>query len=386
MAGKLTSMNNLNFQNQQIEPSNDFVTHISDIPIYDVLEKKHFASPDIIELQRKNFELNDLKPSPLKREKWSFDPILSFHAKPNNSGHNRFVKDQCANLQANVQKKLAQKEKVEKKWNTDHRFSAITNKERADSSNKSFNLIPISEHNNQQQNIIIEQLLIRKSPNDQMQFGKTDWATGVFIALLILLTYTRITFGKFFRPIFSSVFAFNLSNRIYDEKNIVINRLSTILNFLFVITFTAMLALAFEYYGFAIQQLNKIETYLLLLSFILTIYAIRRLLFFIIGSIFSITETLQEYSFHGNLFLKLLGMIILPLTITIPYIPEKYAHWLFLLISLLIFLIYIMRIIRTFSITIRKGFSIFYLILYLCALEIGPYIMLMKIIHDSIQG
>ncbi|MDD2564262.1 MAG: DUF4271 domain-containing protein [Salinivirgaceae bacterium] len=359
-----------------------FVTSISDIPIYDVLGKKYYASPDQFEFQCKNFKLNDIEPSVVERIKWDFDPILNVHTNNDYYLFSRFTEQQEVN-QITPKQVASKQEPIEPTRNKNN-FSSLDNKEIQEQTTI-LNLIPIVKKTEEQhQTILIKNLLIRKPLAAQKQFGSVDWATGVFIGLLILVTYTRVSFGKFFRPIISAMFAYNLSSRIYIERNIVINRLSTILNFLFVLTFVTFLALGFDYYGFRITIFNKIETYFVLLALFFILYTIRKLIHFLLSAIFNLKETIQEYSFHGNLFIKLLGIIILPLIITIPYLPENHVNYLFIIILALISIVYLMRIFRIFSLTIRKGFSIFYLILYLCALEIGPCIVLLKVFDTII--
>jgi hypothetical protein len=198
-----------------------------------------------------------------------------------------------------------------------------------------------------------------------------------------MLAYTRIAFGRFFQPIFQSAFVYNLSVRIFSEKSVVLNRLSGILNFMFVLTLAALVTLVFDFYGFILFHLDAWQHYLVFLALFVVLFFARKTILFFLGAVFGIGDIISEYSFQGNLYLKLTGMLLLPLILVIPYIPENHAHAFFVAAIIIIGLIYLFRILRTFSITIRKGFSIFYLILYLCALEIGPCLVFLKILGES---
>jgi hypothetical protein len=363
----------------------DFLTQTSDIPVYDVLGRKYHSSPDKLEFFRKSFSLPELKT--IKREfaPSDFNPVTKKTMQITSQHHGFFpeVEVQGVVMQPNIENTFF--EKNTKAESTDKTsFDVLAGKETSVSDTLSHTIFPIAEKTQTAyQPTLIHEFVNRRPKTEQMQFSTVDWATGLYILLLILLAYTRIAFGRFFQPIFQSAFVYNLSVRIYSEKSLVLNRLSGILNFMFVLTFAAFLTLWFDYYGYRLFELGVWQHYVVFLGLLIALFFARKFIHVLLSSIFGIGDILSEYSFHGNLFLKVAGLLILPIVIVLPYIPDYQPENLFVVAALILAVIYLFRILRTFSITIRKGFSIFYLILYLCALEIGPCLVFFKILRES---
>ena len=98
----------------------------------------------------------------------------------------------------------------------------------------------------------------------------------------------------------------------------------------------------------------------------------------ILGILFKFQEEFQEYSHNENLFNKNVGLLLFPIIILFPYVPENSKE--FVLFAGLFFfgIMVLLRIFRGMQIIIRKGVSPFYMILYLCAIEILPVLLLVK--------
>ncbi|MBN1387965.1 MAG: DUF4271 domain-containing protein [Bacteroidales bacterium] len=104
-----------------------------------------------------------------------------------------------------------------------------------------------------------------------------------------------------------------------------------------------------------------------------------------IGSVTRTKDTFREYFFNISQDYKLIGIILMLLNFFISYlvsIPDKYIIFLSFLIISVIFLIRIIRLVYIFLI---RRFSLFYLILYLCALEILPALIFIRYLSGQEQ-
>lgn len=374
--------------------SNDTVdnllTQTSDIPVYDVLAKKQFASPEKIELIKESFILTPLKTVNKRASFKEYDPIT-----------NKIVVSESKQIEDIKSPKITPREKIttptEKISNiekadtvkltekTQFTFDIFSNKIIKEGDTLQHTIFPIVEPIQKADTHLISGQLINRRPKSEIkQFTNIDWVTGFNIIILILIVYTRVVFGKFFKPMFQSTFVYNLSVRIFNEKNLVFNRFFNILNILFLLSLPAFITLSLDFYGFRIYNFNFWQHYLIFLALHLVIIFIKKSINLFIGSLFRINNIIAEYTFQGNLFLKISGLLIIPIIIIIPYLPEKIVEFFIIAIVTVLLLLYFIRILRLFSITIRKGFSIFYLILYFCTLEIGPCLIIFKILNKSI--
>ena len=97
-----------------------------------------------------------------------------------------------------------------------------------------------------------------------------------------------------------------------------------------------------------------------------------------LGSVFSQRETTGELVFNMMLFHNVLGMILLPVA-TIHSMVPAFGLFALFIVPALIVLFYLMSIVRSIYFAFREGISIFYLILYLCTLEILPILLVVKL-------
>ena len=104
-----------------------------------------------------------------------------------------------------------------------------------------------------------------------------------------------------------------------------------------------------------------------------------------IGYLFDIPKLFHSYVFQQLSFLNFLGVALLPLNCLLIFGTLNH-HILMvttLIISVVILMIGLMKSIKTYQKLLINNF--FYFILYLCTLEIGPYIVLYKLFSLDIN-
>jgi hypothetical protein len=96
------------------------------------------------------------------------------------------------------------------------------------------------------------------------------------------------------------------------------------------------------------------------------------------GKISGETNAFNEYIITIYLSYRYLAFISFILAVMVTYTRLFNAQLLFFAGLIMVGVVYLIRIIRFFMIFIGKNISILYLILYLCALEFLPVLILMK--------
>ena len=81
---------------------------------------------------------------------------------------------------------------------------------------------------------------------------------------------------------------------------------------------------------------------------------------------------------------KNLGIYLIPIVIGIAYIHEKLKIYVVYAGIVLFVLAYFLKFYKGIQIIIKKDVLIFYLILYLCTLEILPVLIIYKFLSDLI--
>jgi len=202
-----------------------------------------------------------------------------------------------------------------------------------------------------------------------------DWFLGLFIFISLLFLWVKIFYKKYFSLLFGSLLSYQLSLKLLREKNIMTRRVSFVLNFIYSIVLAVFILGILEFYEIKIFKFNTFETLLFLINLIIIISIIRLFILNLLGIVFNSTQIFNEYIHNNYIINKNLGLFLFPLLIMQVYINEK-IKIIFLITGIsLIIISYIIRLYRGFQIIIKKDIFLFYLILYLCTLEILPVLL-----------
>ncbi len=202
-----------------------------------------------------------------------------------------------------------------------------------------------------------------------------DWLLGLFIFISLLFLWVKMFYNKYFSLLFGSLLSYQLSLKLLREKNIMTRRVSFVLNFIYSIVLAVFILRILEFYDIKIFKFNTFETLLLLINLIIIISIIRIFILNMVGIVFNSTQIFNEYIHNNYIINKNLGLFLFPLLIMQVYINEKIKIIFILTGILLIIISYIFRLYRGFQIIIKKDIFLFYLILYLCTLEILPLLL-----------
>lgn len=103
----------------------------------------------------------------------------------------------------------------------------------------------------------------------------------------------------------------------------------------------------------------------------------------LIGSLFSIDNLIDKYLFQKSSYKNFLGLILTPINIILLFslTPNKLIIITIIILLLIINLIGLVTSFKSNLNLIKREF--FYFILYICALEIGPYIIIYKVIVEN---
>jgi hypothetical protein len=206
-----------------------------------------------------------------------------------------------------------------------------------------------------------------------------NWFTIAIVTSLFIFAFIKNLYNKYILQIVTSLVDYQVANRLYRERNVLFRNVSYGLHAIFYINAGLFVNYIFE--TFHIQQLfdKTIENIVINCFVILLIYNIKSAINKLIGYSFLVQEEFSEYIHNVNLFNKNAGLFLFPIIIAYPFVHGNIKP-IILTIGIIIFsIIILLRFYRGFQIIMRKGASVFYLILYLCTIEILPVILLVKL-------
>ncbi len=207
-----------------------------------------------------------------------------------------------------------------------------------------------------------------------------DWINLTFILIFVLLVLNKLLFQKRFVILTTKIFS-NKYFSMYLKDSPLITSTFNIIFFpinLLIISLT-LFFISTEYYKELIDNYN-FTTFLYFVLIIFIFFVLKIILRFIINIILSTIKRAKQFSFFKLSFRSLSSLVILPFLLIHQYSVLDKDISLTLLVSVFITLLAIQYLYSSYLIIAQKQYSLFYIILYLCTLEIIPAIIYIKLI------
>ncbi|MFV0366344.1 MAG: DUF4271 domain-containing protein [Mangrovibacterium sp.] len=195
----------------------------------------------------------------------------------------------------------------------------------------------------------------------------------MWFLLALLRTLYPKKIGKLFKSGFNTAYASSLFRNRTSEKN----RGIFILNLIFLGSMSVFLYHVLTPFFFLYNTFYQFTVIFL----VTTCYHFIRIgVYHFIGLISETQELSDEYIFNMQTYSRILGLFLLPTVFVMSFPHLSNSYFLdFIGFGIIIFSL-IALIIRTSQILMGSGVSSFYLILYLCTLEILPFLYMLKLL------
>ncbi|MDX1719582.1 MAG: DUF4271 domain-containing protein [Salegentibacter mishustinae] len=212
----------------------------------------------------------------------------------------------------------------------------------------------------------------------ERHINSLDWITLTLMGAFLLLAIVKTAYPQRFED-FLSLLTSNKFMMFRGKKNKAFHPFNILLFFVHLISFSLLFFLFFNYFW----EESSLEPVFLFIR-IATAYASFVLLKFglekIVGNVFDLDAQIDSYLYQKISYRNFIGLILLIPSLIFIYTFTPTAFTLYSLLGILV-------LTNIFSLLLiyRKNQSLitgnwFYFILYLCALEIAPYIILYKLI------
>lgn len=213
-----------------------------------------------------------------------------------------------------------------------------------------------------------------------LHLSERDSSFSTLILLLLSLSFIVIAFSRLSsRVLFSNIIeAIYKNGRVAKivQINYPLNTLSSILLLLnYIISMSTLLFLTIQNY-YPIQ--NQDILYLTLVSILLVV--VPWISLFSIGVLTGDKETLVESKINTIIFAHASGLIYSVILLVWTFNSQWSDIFVYVFLGLL-FLFTIYRLLRGFISAFKKGVRWYYIILYLCTLEILPLVLLYQLLE-----
>ncbi|MBN1145491.1 MAG: DUF4271 domain-containing protein [Bacteroidales bacterium] len=213
-----------------------------------------------------------------------------------------------------------------------------------------------------------------------------DWLLGIFLLLVVLFVWIRIFYSKFFATLGNALVSFHMSAKLLEEKNVLSQRVSTVLDFIYLIVFSVFLYELIDFKGLSISGASGIRFFLILFNLVILYALFRIIMLKFTGFLFLSRSLFSEYLHSTFVVNKGLGIVLFPVVVMTHYLPNPLMPVLLIMGVAAFLLAFLWKLVRAYQIIIRRDILIFYLILYLCTLEILPFLLGYKFVIALIQS
>jgi len=201
----------------------------------------------------------------------------------------------------------------------------------------------------------------------------------LFIFLdLVLFAWIRLSFGVSFERTLEASFNFQTAVRMFNDNSQLQRQLDSLLYFFYFINVAFLLLIIEGHFRLFPFGQEGLLLFLINLAGLIVYFFTRAALVRIAAYLFDRVNLVREYSYHVSNYNKIAGIVIAPFLLLLIYTPEYIRKHLFWIIIALLISIFILRIIRGLIFSWKRNIFIFYMFLYLCALEIVPLLLLFK--------
>jgi len=214
--------------------------------------------------------------------------------------------------------------------------------------------------------------------------SQENWLTVLMVFILILFIWIRILYGKIFSLLADSLKNYQISAKLFLERNILTRRFSLMLDVIYFVVFAVFLFELVGHYALLESEIRNIYLFGMILS-VLVLFSVTRIgLLRLTGFVFNKHSLFAEYIHHTFIFNKGLGIALFPVIATVLFIPPGLITYILISGMFIYLLTFILKALRAYKIIIRKDILLFYLILYLCTLEILPLLLGYKVMKSLI--
>ncbi len=233
------------------------------------------------------------------------------------------------------------------------------------------------------QEIVISEKTI---PEEGFSFVYHDFLLIAMIFAFSMLAYVSIKGRNYFNRLFMSVINYSYAISFFRERNLSFVLYNNIMMLILYISIGIQLVEIFAFFSIPLPDYDP-KLVVLMYSGVVALFIFgMRMVMQIGGWIFGSTKIASEFIFYFFSLLQVSALFYLVLSVLMIFI-DKDSEFIFIYGSIFITaIIYFIKLIRIFIIFFSNRFSLYYLILYLCALEIIPVLLLVKVLRRFIQN
>ena len=213
---------------------------------------------------------------------------------------------------------------------------------------------------------------------EKVQTHQPTWYFIYLFLLIGLLAWIMLYYGNILTQTVQAATNFQVANKMFKNNSLLQNQLDGALYLFYFLSMAFMLYYIELRISLFPYDLQGALLFLFNLALLIALFLGRVVLHNIAGILFNRIRIIREYLYNMFIFNKLSGLVVLPLLFLLVYTKGMLQSLIFWTSVFVLSSIVVMRLIRAVVFSYRKEVLIFYMFLYLCALEIIPLVLLYR--------
>jgi hypothetical protein len=206
-----------------------------------------------------------------------------------------------------------------------------------------------------------------------------DWVFVVFISSFVILAWVTVFYRKRLLQVIYGTFSKRHLSQVTREGNLVKERIALAMWVVYILSFSMVLYQAAGWYmHWNFGNFPQLAVFTIICGGLTGFWLIKIITMNLLSKIFKTGQTNHEYLLNIVMFSSLTGLVLLPMTVFMVYLKsEALLYVCFALVILMFAIRFIKGLLIGFSLT---KFSYLFLFVYLCALELLPLAVLLKLV------
>ncbi|UIR56126.1 DUF4271 domain-containing protein [Sphingobacterium sp. SRCM116780] len=213
-----------------------------------------------------------------------------------------------------------------------------------------------------------------------LKYERKRWVLFTSLFLLLAFGVIRFFFSSDVKLIIQAYFNERIIAQVSKEDTILTSWAFIFLYLLFSLSLSLFVCI---FYAYVLQQIDFLffSNYLKVSIIIAVIFALKIGFIRFIAYVFEIQRLVKEYVTILYLIYFNSLLFLLPTVLVVSLVPLHYLSSIFNFTVFIGVILFLYRFLRTaLNVVSQQQFSVFYLILYLCCLEIAPILILVRLL------
>jgi hypothetical protein len=207
-----------------------------------------------------------------------------------------------------------------------------------------------------------------------------DWLIISFVLLAIAYVAVRLVYGRYWKRYRQAILYGMEAQKLTHEKNVLLLQAAISLNILAVLSIGLFIFIFLDYFKWIAFLPENFPGWVFTTSGVIVVVLVKYTINHILGFSANQVSVTSQINHQWLINLKNFGFFILPVSIVSAFVIAPFKNIaLYLGIAVIVFML-VMNYVKGFMVLLQNRISIYYGILYLCTLEILPFLIVWKVI------